>query len=128
MRGILDALLKLEAARPGKFTLGLLGDHRQRIYPDGHRDLPAHVPTSWSFPALKMNHRSQKRVVDLINAIWDADIAGRTQPKSGFAQHPREEKSAGTVRIFIGDAALATTDTRRWPRRQVKHLLNLHTC
>lgn len=57
-----------------------------------------------------MNHRSQKRVVDLINAIWDADIAGRTQPKSGFAQYSREEKSAGTVRIFIGDAALATTD------------------
>jgi len=110
MKGILDALLKLEAARPGKFTLGLLGDHRQRIYPDGHRDLHAHVPTSWAFPALKMNHRSQKRVVDLINAIWDADIAGRTQPKSGFAQHPREEKSAGTVRIFIGDAALATAD------------------
>ena len=110
MKGILDALFRLETARPGKFTLGLLGDHRQRIYPDGHRDLPAHVPTSWAFPALKMNHRSQKRVVDLINAIWDSDIAGRTQAKSGFAQHAREEKSAGTVRIFVGDAALATAD------------------
>lgn len=110
MKAVLDALLKLEAARPGKFTLGLLGDHRQRIYPDGHRDLPAHVPKSWAFPALKMNHRSQKRLVDLINAIWDADIAGRTQPKSGFPQHPRQEKSAGTVRIFIGDAAVATAD------------------
>ncbi|AYH07342.1 MULTISPECIES: UvrD-helicase domain-containing protein [Pectobacterium] len=110
MRGILDALLNVEATRPGKFTLGLLGDHRQRIYPDGHRDLPAHVPTNWAFPALKMNHRSQKRIVDLINAIWHADIAGRTQPKSGFAQYPREEKSAGTVRIFIGDAALATAE------------------
>lgn len=110
MRGILDALLKLEVARPGKFTLGLLGDHRQRIYPDGHRDLPAHVPADWAFPALKMNHRSQKRIVDLINAIWDADIAGRTQPKSGFAQHSREEKSAGTVRIFIGDASLTTAE------------------
>jgi DNA helicase II / ATP-dependent DNA helicase PcrA len=110
MKGILDALLTLEAARSGKFTLGLLGDHRQRIYPDGHRDLPAHVPTGWAFPVLKMNHRSQKRVVDLINAIWAADIAGRTQPKSGFAQHPREEKSAGTVRIFIGNATLATAD------------------
>lgn len=110
MKSVLDALLHLEAARTGNFTLGLLGDHRQRIYPDGHRDLPAHVPTSWAFPALKMNHRSQKRVVDLINAIWDADIAGRTQPKSGFAQHPRKEKSAGTVRIFIGNAALTTAD------------------
>ncbi|MFT0850320.1 UvrD-helicase domain-containing protein [Achromobacter sp. F4_2707] len=110
MKSVLDALLNLEATRSGKFTLGLLGDHRQRIYPDGHRDLPAHVPAHWAFPALRMNHRSQKRIVDLINAIWCADITGRTQPKSGFAQHPREEKSAGTVRIFIGDAALATEE------------------
>lgn len=117
MRGVLDALLNLEVTRPGKFTLGLLGDHRQRIYPDGHRDLPAHVPATWAFPALKMNHRSQKRVVDLINAIWHADIAGRTQPKSGFAQHPREEKSAGTVRMFIGDAALTTADKVERERR-----------
>ena len=108
MKEVLDALLKLEAARSGRFNLGLLGDHRQRIYPDGHRDLPAHVPKNWAFPALKMNHRSQKRVVDLINAIWDADIAGRTQSKSGFAQHPRKEKSAGVVRIFIGDSKVDT--------------------
>lgn len=108
MRDILDALLKLEATRPGKFNLGLLGDHRQRIYPDGHRDLPAQVPKHWEFPALKMNHRSQKRVVELINAIWDADIQGRTQPKTGFAQHARSAKSAGVVRVFIGDAKLET--------------------
>lgn len=110
MKDVLDALLKLEEERQGKFNLGLLGDHRQRIYPDGHRDLPAHVPKSWAFPALKMNHRSQKRVVDLINAIWTADIAGRTQPKSGFSQHSREEKSAGAVRIFVGDAKLTTAE------------------
>lgn len=109
MKEVLDALLKLEQARSGRFNLGLLGDHRQRIYPDGHRDLPAHVPKNWAFPALQMNHRSQKRVVDLINAIWDADIVGRTQSKSGFAQYPREEKSAGVVRIFIGDAKMDTT-------------------
>ena len=104
MRGILDALLRLEAARPGRFSLGLLGDHRQRIYPDGHRDLPSHVPEGWELPALRMNHRSQKRVVELINAIWDADLEGRAQAKAGFAQHPRGEKSGGLVRLFIGDA------------------------
>ena len=108
MRGILDALLRLEATRPGKFSLGLLGDHRQRIYADGHRDLPSHVPEGWALPALKMNHRSQKRVVDLINAIWDADLEGRTQAKTGFVQHPREEKSGGLVRLFIGDAKQST--------------------
>jgi DNA helicase-2/ATP-dependent DNA helicase PcrA len=110
MRDILDALLKLEATRSGKFNLGLLGDHRQRIYQDGHQDLPAHVPKHWEFPALKMNHRSQKRIVELINAIWDADIKGRTQPKTGFAQHAQTSKSAGFVRIFIGDAKLETAE------------------
>lgn len=110
MRDILDALLKLAAARPGKFNLGLLGDHRQRIYQDGHQDLPAHVPQDWAFPVLKMNHRSHKRIVDLINAIWDADIKGRTQPKTGFAQHARTAKSGGIVRIFIGDAKLETAE------------------
>ncbi|OJW91346.1 MAG: Fis family transcriptional regulator [Alicycliphilus sp. 69-12] len=110
MRDILDALLKLEATRSGKFNLGLLGDHRQRIYQDGHQDLPAHIPKHWEFPALKMNHRSQKRVVELINAIWDADINGRTQPKSGFAQYAQTTKSAGVVRMFIGDAKLETAE------------------
>jgi DNA helicase-2/ATP-dependent DNA helicase PcrA len=110
MRVILDALLKLEAVRPGKFNLGLLGDHRQRIYQEGHQDLPAHVPKHWEFPALKMNHRSQKRIVELINAIWEADIKGRTQPKTGFAQHAQTAKSAGVVRMFIGDAKLETAE------------------
>lgn len=104
MKDVLDALLGVAKERPGRFHLGLLGDHRQRIYPDGHRDLPSHVPDTWAVPALKMNHRSQKRIVDLINAIWDADLVGRTQPKTGFAQHPRTEKTGGIVRIFIGDA------------------------
>ncbi len=110
MRGILNALLKLAATRPGRFNLGLLGDHRQRIYQDGHQDLPAQVPRDWAFPVLKMNHRSHKRVVDLINGIWDADIKGRTQPKTGFAQHARTTKSGGVVRIFIGDARLETAE------------------
>lgn len=110
MRDILDALLKLEATRPGRFNLGLLGDHRQRIYQDGHQDLPAHVPKHWEFPVLKMNHRSQKRIVKLINEIWEADIKGRTQPKTGFSQHAQTAKSAGVVRMFIGDAKLETTE------------------
>jgi DNA helicase-2/ATP-dependent DNA helicase PcrA len=105
MRGVLDALFSLTSVRPGHFMLGLVGDHRQRIYPDGHADLPSHIPTAWERPALQMNHRSQERIVRLINAIWEADIEGRTQPKSGVIQHPRSEKQGGTVRIFVGDSA-----------------------
>lgn len=109
MRDVLDALLYIESERRGNFTLGLIGDHRQRIYQDGHRDLPGHVPKNWKFPVLRMNHRSQRRVVELINSIWDSEIDGRTQPKTGFAQHSQVAKSAGVVRIFIGDAGLETS-------------------
>jgi DNA helicase-2/ATP-dependent DNA helicase PcrA len=108
MRGVLDTLFDLTRSRPGHFTLGLLGDHRQRIYADGHADLPSHIPPTWARPALQMNHRSQERIVRLINAIWEADIEGRTQPKTGVAQHPRSEKQGGKVRIFVGDAASTT--------------------
>ncbi len=108
MRDVLDAFSALTTIRPGSFTLGLLGDHRQRIYPDGHADLPSHVPGTWRRPALQMNHRSQQRIVTLINAIWEADIEGRTQPKTGVRQHPRAEKKGGLVRIFVGSAVSTT--------------------
>ncbi|WP_313897376.1 UvrD-helicase domain-containing protein [Burkholderia pseudomallei] len=113
MKGILDALFELSKNRPGHIMLGLLGDHRQRIYPDGHDDLPSHVPENWARPALQMNHRSQQRIVNLINKIWDADIEGRTQPKTGVPQHSRTEKNGGTVRIFIGDTKTDTADKIR---------------
>ncbi|MET3384185.1 UvrD-helicase domain-containing protein [Variovorax paradoxus] len=110
MKGVLDALFELSKSRPGHITLGLLGDHRQRIYPHGHDDLPSHVPEDWERPALQMNHRSQQRIVKLINKIWDADIEGRTQPKTGVPQHSRTEKNAGTVRIFVGDTKTDTVN------------------
>jgi DNA helicase II / ATP-dependent DNA helicase PcrA len=110
MRGVLDALFDLTSVRPGQFTLGLIGDHRQRIYADGHADLPSRIPTTWARPELQMNHRSQKRIVKLINDIWDADIKGRTQSKAGVTQHPRSEMQGGKVRIFIGDTARNTSE------------------
>lgn len=113
MKGILDALFDLSKSRPGGITLGLLGDHRQRIYPDGHHDLPAHVPENWKRPALQMNHRSQERIVRLINTIWDADVEGRTQPKTGLPQHNRTEKNGGTVCIFVGDSQIDTSEKTR---------------
>ncbi|MGM8932912.1 UvrD-helicase domain-containing protein [Salinicola halophyticus] len=122
MKSVLDALLAVAEERPGRFHLGLLGDHRQRIYFDGHRDLPSHIPDAWAVPALKMNHRSQKRIVDLINAIWEVEMVGRTQPKTGFAQHPRKEKSGGIVRIFIGDANL-TTESKVEKEMECAHIM-----
>ncbi len=117
MKGMLDALLTIAEPRGSGLTIGLLGDHRQRIYMDGHADLPSLVPNSWAMPELKMNHRSQYRIVDLINTIWEAKLEGRTQPANGIRQHSRTEKAGGFVRIYIGDTKLSPEDKaigERW--------------
>jgi DNA helicase II / ATP-dependent DNA helicase PcrA len=113
MKSVLDALMKLAEPRGGGLTLGLLGDHRQRIYMDGHSDLPGLVPDDWAKPELKMNHRSQQRIVQLINKIWAAQLAGRTQSTSGVEQYPRTEKTSGTVRLFVGSTSLSTPEKRQ---------------
>ncbi|WP_291379412.1 MULTISPECIES: UvrD-helicase domain-containing protein [Achromobacter] len=113
MKSILDSLLEVVAEAPSSLMLGLLGDHRQRIYLDGHADLPNTVPPTWATPKLEMNHRSQRRIVDLINEIWDSDLGGRTQAKKAVHQHPRVEKSAGIVRIFIGNTTSTPEDKLR---------------
>lgn len=113
MKSMLDAFMQLVEPRGSGLTLGLLGDHRQRIYMDGHSDLPALIPSGWAKPELKMNHRSQHRIVHLINKIWGAKLNGRTQSASGVEQHHRTEKTGGTVRLFIGSAFLSTPEKRQ---------------
>lgn len=110
MKGVLDVLIELAEQEKKYFTLGLLGDHRQRIYMDGHADLPSLVPQTWATPELQMNHRSQRRIVTLINKIWKAELEGRTQPANGVMQHSRTEKAGGIVRIFIGDTSRLPED------------------
>lgn len=123
MKGMLDALMSLAEPRGSGLTLGLLGDHRQRIYTDGHSDLPSLVPVSWATPELQMNHRSQRRIVALINRIWEAKLEGRTQPANGVEQHHRTEKSGGVVRIFVGDTSRSPEDKaagERWCADQMR--------
>lgn len=123
MKSVLDSLMTLAEPRGSGLTLGLLGDHRQRIYMDGHSDLPGLVPSSWATPELKMNHRSQQRIVQLINKIWAAKLAGRTQPTSGVEQHHRTEKTGGMVRLFIGSTSLSTPEKRQkeaWVAAQMR--------
>ncbi|EJE53376.1 DNA/RNA helicase, superfamily I [Acidovorax sp. CF316] len=124
MKSMLDAFMCLAEPRGSGLTLGLLGDHRQRIYNDGHADLPSLIPPSWATPELQMNHRSQRRVVDLINAIWEAELEGRTQPASGVEQHSRSGKAGGTVRLFVGDTSRSAEDKvvgERWCADQMRH-------
>lgn len=123
MKCMLDALMGLAEPRGSGLTLGLLGDHRQRIYTDGHSDLPNLVPQSWATPELQMNHRSQGRIVTLINRIWKAELDGRTQPTTGVEQHPRIEKTGGVVRLYVGDTSLSPEDKvrcERWCAEQMR--------
>lgn len=117
MKGMLDALMGLADQENSNLTLGLLGDHRQRIYTDGHSDLPSLVPPNWATPELQMNHRSQRRIVTLINRIWEAELEGRTQPTNGVEQHSRTEKTGGVVRLYVGDTRITQEEkvqAERW--------------
>lgn len=128
MKGVLDSLMLLAKKQERDLTLGLLGDHRQRIYTDGHADLPSIVPENWATPELQMNHRSQRRIVTLINKIWESDLEGRTQPTKGSAQHPRTEKAGGTVRLFLGDTSRSPEDkvlSERWCANQMFEVSDL---
>lgn len=123
MKGMLDVLMSIAEPRGSGLTLGLLGDHRQRIYTDGHSDLPSLVPESWATPELQMNHRSQRRIVALINRIWEAKLDGRTQPANGVAQYPRTEKAGGIVRLFVGDTSRSPEEKvagERWCADQMQ--------
>lgn len=122
MKGVLDAPIALSEPRGSGLVLGLLGDHRQRIYPDGHSDLPRLVPDGWAKPELQMNHRSQLRIVTRSGS----EIQGRTQPATGVKQHPRTEKTGGAVRLFVGDASLSSDEKRtreRWCAVQMQQLV-----
>ena len=91
---LLRAIILVQNKFRHRFTVGLFGDTMQRIYLDGITNLLDEIPPDWMFPEKKMNHRCQKRIVDLCNTI-------RNDEK--FIQKPRRSKDKGFVRIFIID-------------------------
>jgi len=92
-KGFMEALLTVQQIHSNDFLLGLLGDTMQRIYGDGKIDLGVHLPTSWETPSKKMNHRSTKRIIELINKIR-SDVDSQSQ-------QARSDKTDGFVRLFI---------------------------
>jgi DNA helicase II / ATP-dependent DNA helicase PcrA len=90
---LVDALFALQHAKKESITLGLFGDTMQRIYSDGKENLGIGLPPDWRQPAKKMNHRSSKRIINLINDIRE----GVDDQK----QIPRAEQKDGFVRFFI---------------------------
>lgn len=90
---MIEALFELQTIKKNQFSLGLFGDMMQRIYSDGKENLDKNLPDNWAKPVKKLNHRSNKRIIRLINHI--------RREIDGQEQVPRIEKEEGYVRIFI---------------------------
>ena len=90
---VMESFFELQAQKKDVFSLGLFGDTMQRIYADGKPDLGVSLPDDWLRPAKKMNHRSNKRIIHLINDIR-SDVDEQVQ-------QPRKEKADGFVRLFL---------------------------
>jgi DNA helicase-2/ATP-dependent DNA helicase PcrA len=92
---LIDSLFTLQQSKKDIFSLGLFGDTMQRIYSDGKEDLGRNLPLDWLILKKQINHRSNKRIIKLINEI--------RQDVDGQEQIPRIEKTEGFVRLFIVD-------------------------
>lgn len=90
-KGLMEALLTVQASNSKGFCLGLVGDTMQRIYLDGKSDLGVGME-GWALPRKAMNHRSALRIIELINRVRaDAD---------GQVQVGRQGRADGFVRLF----------------------------
>ena len=91
---LVDAFFKIQENFASIFTLGLIGDQKQRIYTDGKDNMLSIIPEDWEKPVKKMNYRCAKRIIQLANTIGkDIDIHAE--------QNPREDATDGFVRLFI---------------------------
>jgi DNA helicase-2/ATP-dependent DNA helicase PcrA len=90
---LVDALWKVNETHFSEMVIGMFGDTMQRIYMDGKENLSAIIPNEWAKPKKEMNHRSNKRIIQLANNIR-ATIDNQKQ-------RPRSDKSEGFVRLFV---------------------------
>lgn len=91
---LVDAFFEIQKNFSDIFTLGLLGDQKQRIYADGKENIESLIPIGWEKPVKRMNYRSAKRIIRLANSIGkDIDIHAE--------QSPREDAVEGYVRLFV---------------------------
>lgn len=91
---LVDAFFEIQRNFADNFTLGLLGDQKQRIYADGKENLENFIPVGWEKPIKRMNYRCAKRIIQLANNIGkDIDLYAE--------QSPREDANDGFVRLFV---------------------------
>jgi DNA helicase-2/ATP-dependent DNA helicase PcrA len=92
-RELIDALLRIDNTCFDDFVIGMFGDTMQRIYMDGKENLELAIPSDWERPNKVMNHRSNKRIIHLANAIRAV--------ADGRKQQARSDKSEGFIKLFI---------------------------
>ena len=91
---LVDAFFKIQENFGNVFTLGLLGDQKQRIYTDGKENMVSIIPSEWEQPVKKMNYRCAKRIIKLSNTIGK-DLDEHAE------QTPRVDAAEGLVRLFV---------------------------
>lgn len=93
VKELIESFFEVQEKNKDIFSLGLIGDTMQRIYSNGKEGLGRDLPKDWLTPTKKMNHRSSKRIIQLINEIRkEADT---------HHQVPRTDKEEGFVNLFL---------------------------
>ncbi|NVJ92353.1 MAG: ATP-dependent helicase [Methylocystaceae bacterium] len=92
-KNLVDAFFALHESHKDRISIGFIGDVMQRIYADGKEGLGSGLSDEWAKPIKRLNHRSSRRVVKLINNI--------RKPYDGISQLPRTDAIEGNARLFI---------------------------
>lgn len=90
--GLIDAFFTIQKNYPNDFTLGLIGDIKQRIYMDGKADIKNLIPADWEKPEKVKNYRCSKRIIQLANKI--------SSVLDGSEQQARDDAPEGYVHLF----------------------------
>lgn len=91
--GLVDALFTIQRKFSNEFTLGFIGDIKQRIYMDGKAEIKGLIPDDWAKPEKTRNYRCAKRIIEVTNKI-SSYIDGSTQ-------QPRDDAPNGFVHLFL---------------------------
>ena len=95
-RDLMEAFFAIQKTHGDSFSLGLLGDTKQRIYGGGKEDLGTTDWATFGFatPAKPINHRSGSRIIELANKIGNG-------VDNTPAQTAVDKNETGIIRLFI---------------------------
>ncbi|MDR2884121.1 MAG: ATP-dependent helicase [Deferribacteraceae bacterium] len=94
-KDLMEAFLFTQQSHSSSFSLGLLGDTKQRIYGGGKDDLGATcIALNFLTPSKPINHRSGSRIIELANKI--GSLIDDTPTQTAV-----DTNGTGVIRLFI---------------------------